>query len=60
MTDTKLLQKAMRAYGGTQERFAVEVLGRTRSTLTKWLSGDRRIPEAVKSRLKSYLTEEAK
>lgn len=38
------------------EGFAAEVLGRSRSTIWRWLTGRTDIPPAVVTRLKAYLT----
>lgn len=56
MSHVTLLRKALAASGLTHAAFAARVLGRSRSTLTKWLSGDRPIPAPVVTRLKEYLT----
>lgn len=55
MSNTALLRKALKASGLTQEAFAAAVLGRSRSTLTKWLAGAP-IPAPVLVRLRAYLT----
>lgn len=54
MSHAALLRKALKASGLTQEAFAASVLGRSRSTLTKWLAGAA-IPAPVVVRLRAYL-----
>ena len=51
-----MLRKALDAHGGTVETFAAEVLGRSRSTVWRWLTGRTDIPPAVLTRLRAYLT----
>ena len=54
---TILLQRAMRKHGGTVDDFAKEVLGRSRVSIWRWLRKATPIPEAVRTRLKTYLAE---
>lgn len=56
MTHATLLRKALNAHGGTMEGFAAEVLGRSRSTVWRWLTGRTTMPPAVVTRLRAYLT----
>lgn len=56
MTRASLLRKAWQASGLTLERFAADILGRSRFTVSRWLHGHRDIPAPVVTRLKTYLT----
>ena len=53
-----LLSKAMRLHGGSDERFAKDVLGRARISIHRWKKGLKPIPEAVLARLRAYLVED--
>ena len=55
MTHPKLLTKAIEASGLTVAVFAQTILGRSKSSVYRWLNGQP-IPQAVVARLRAYLT----
>jgi hypothetical protein len=53
-----LLRRAMARHGGTRDAFARDVLGRSRATVHRWLTGrTKAMPSGVVSRLRVYLKE---
>lgn len=55
MKGTRLLRLAIKRHGGSYEAFAAEVLGRSRTSVWRWLRDKHPIPQAVIPRLKAYL-----
>jgi len=55
MSHVTLLNKALKAHGGSLTAFAAEVLGRHVSTVSRWRNGHKAIPATVVTRLKTYL-----
>lgn len=49
------LRRAIKVYGGPVNRFAVDVLGRSRVSVWRWLNNREAIPLIVIHRLKMYL-----
>lgn len=56
MTHATKLRKAIAASGLTVAEFAARILGRSKSSVHRWLNGEHAIPKAVLARLDAYLT----
>lgn len=48
------LRQAIKRHGGTYDAFATEVLGRSRTSVWRWLRGTHPIPNTVIARLRLY------
>jgi hypothetical protein len=49
------LRRALKEYGGPVNHFAVDVLGRSRVSVWRWIQNREQIPGVVRHRLKRYL-----